>query len=93
MKSVAKTNAFTWPVAVLINNETTGSLEALAALLRETSAGCLGNATCGAAMTAKEFPQSNGQRLRIATTPVKLASSALPTSGVTPISSGGADRQ
>lgn len=85
MKSVAKTNAFTWPVAVLINNETTGSPEALAALLRETSAGLLlGNATCGAAMTAKEFPLSNGQQLRIATTPVKLASGALPTSGVTP---------
>jgi len=86
MKSTAKTNALTWPVAVLVNNETTGSPEALAGLFRETGAGLLlGNATRGAAMTAKEFPLANGQRLRIASLPVKLAGgTALPASGVAP---------
>lgn len=86
MKSVAKTNALAGPVAVLVNNETTGSPEALAALLRETGVGLLlGNATRGAAMIAREFPLNNGQRLRIAMTPVKLAGEvALPASGVVP---------
>ena len=86
MKSIAKTNALVGPVAVLVNNETTGSPEALAALLRETGVGLLlGNTTRGAAMTAKEFLLSNGQRLRIATTPVKLAGDAtLTLSGVVP---------
>jgi len=86
MKSTAKTNALNWPVAVLVNNETAGSPEALAALLRETGVGLLlGNATRGAAMTTKEFPLANGQRLRIASTPVKLAGDlTIPLSGVTP---------
>ena len=86
MKSTAKTNALNWPVAVLVNNETAGSPEALAALLRETGVGLLlGNATRGAAMTTKEFPLANGQRLRIAATPVKLAGEiTIPLSGVSP---------
>lgn len=86
MKSTAKTNALDGPVAVLVNNETAGAPEALAALLRETGVGLLlGNATRGAAMTTKEFPLANGQRLRIASTPVKLAGDLIiPLSGVTP---------
>lgn len=86
MKSTPKTNALNWPVAVLVNNETTGAPEALAALLRETGVGLLlGNPTRGAAMTTKEFPLSNGQHLRIAAMPVKLAgATTLPLSGVTP---------
>lgn len=86
MKSTAKTNALRGPIAVLVNNETTGAPEALAALLRDTGVGLLlGNATRGAAMTAKEFPLSDGRRLRIASVAVKLAGGAtIPLSGVAP---------
>lgn len=86
MKSTAKTNALNWPLTILINNETTGSPEALAALLRETGVGLLlGNATRGAAMTTKEFPLGDGQRLRIASVPVKLTGdTTIPLSGVAP---------
>lgn len=85
-RSTVKANALTWPVVVLVNGETAGAAEALAALLRETSAGLiLGNRTIGAAMTSKEFELSNGQRLRIATEPVKLAGdTTLPLTGLTP---------
>jgi len=86
IKSTAKTNAIAGPVVVLVNNETTGAPEAVAALLRETGAGLLlGASTRGAAMTAREFPLANGQILRIATTPVKLGGGKLiPPSGVVP---------
>jgi C-terminal processing protease CtpA/Prc len=86
VKSSPKTNAFSWPVVVLVNNETAGASEALAALMRETDTGLiLGNTTRGAAMMTKEFPLANGQRLRIAAIPVKLGKdSPLPATGVTP---------
>lgn len=86
VRSTSKTNALTWPVVVLVNGETAGAAEALAALLRETCAGLiLGSRTIGAAMTSKEFVLSNGQRLRIVATPVKLAGGvALPVTGLTP---------
>ena len=85
IKSVPKTNALTWPVAVLVNNETIGSPEALAAMLRESGAGLLlGSTTRGVAMTAREFPLNNGQRLRIAITPVKLAGETPLAAGVPP---------
>ncbi len=86
VKSSPKTNAFSWPVVVLVNNETAGASEALAALMRGTDTGLiLGNTTRGAAMMTKEFPLANGQRLRIAATPVKLGKgSPLPTTGVIP---------
>jgi C-terminal processing protease CtpA/Prc len=86
VRSTAKTNALTWPVVVLVNGETAGASEALAALLRETGAGLiLGSRTLGAAMTAKEFPMTGGQRLLIASTPVKLADgSTLSSAGLTP---------
>jgi hypothetical protein len=45
----------------------------------------LGSRTVGAAMTFKEFTLSNGQRLRIATNPVKLAGGGpVAVNGVTP---------
>lgn len=72
-KSVEKTNALNWPVAVVVNTETTGAAEALAAVLREGGVALiLGGTTLGAAMTTQDFPLKNGQRLRIATSPVKL---------------------
>jgi len=84
----SKTNpgAFTMPVAVLVNHETAGAAEALAAVLRETGAGLiLGSPTAGAAMVTQEFGLSNGEKLRIATAPVRLADAAeMPAGGVKP---------
>ena len=86
VKSVEKQNALTLPVAVLINRETTGAAEALAALLREAGAGLLlGSPTAGAGMVMSEYPLPDGQRLRIASAPVKLGDgTALSAQGVKP---------
>lgn len=86
MKSKEKANAFRLPVAVLVNRETVGAAEALAAMLREAGSGLiLGRTTAGGAMVAREFTLKNGQRLRVANTPVKLGNgAAIPASGVQP---------
>jgi len=74
------------PASILVNRQTAEAAEALAAVLRETGAGLLlGNKTAGQAMIAREFPLSNGEKLRIASTPVRLADgSPLPAQGVKP---------
>jgi len=65
------------PLAVLVNGETRGAAEALAAVLREADAGLIiGNPTAGLALTTRDFPLKNGERLRIATKPVKLGDGA-----------------
>ncbi|MDH7504466.1 MAG: S41 family peptidase, partial [Verrucomicrobiota bacterium] len=75
INSTAKTNAFTRPVAVLVNSKTTGAAEALAAVLREAGVGLLiGSKTAGRANIFKEFTLSTGQKLFIATALVKLGS-------------------
>jgi len=86
VRSKAKTDAITLPVAVLVNRQTAGAAEALAAAMRETGAGLvLGGKTAGQAMVAQEFPLKNGDRLRIATAPVQLGDeSALPEQGLKP---------
>lgn len=62
------------PVAVLISRSTTGAAEVLAASLREAGAGLLlGTTTGGFAAVHEEFILKSGQRLLIATKPVKLA--------------------
>jgi hypothetical protein len=85
-KSKEKANAVKAPVAVLVNRDTSGAAEALAAILRETGVGLiLGSKTAGGAMIAKEFPLKDGQRLRIATVPVKLGDgSPMSAQGVKP---------
>jgi len=66
------------PLLVLVNGETTGAAEALAAALREADAGLIiGNPTAGLAMTTMDFPLNNGEQLRIATNPVKLGNGAV----------------
>ncbi|HLX95736.1 MAG TPA: S41 family peptidase [Verrucomicrobiae bacterium] len=63
------------PLVVLVNGETGGAAEALAAALREADAGLIiGNPTAGLAMTTRDFPLKNGEQLRIAMNPVKLGS-------------------
>lgn len=85
-KSTARTNAFTRPVLVLVNGRTAGAAEALAATLRETRAGLLiGTRTAGEASVFKEFPLSNGERLRIATVPIQVGDAQpVPVAGLQP---------
>jgi C-terminal processing protease CtpA/Prc len=86
IRSTAKTNAFTMPVVVLVNRDTTGAAEALAALLREgKSALVLGATTAGQVGNYKEFTLTNGQRLRVATGEISLGEDrVLSTSGLKP---------
>ena len=73
--ATAKTNAISAPVAILVNRQTRGAAEALAAVLRDANVGLLlGSPTAGMASEFKEFTLSNGSKLRIATNPVKLRS-------------------
>jgi len=86
VKSRKKNDTIRLPVAVLVNRETGGSAEALAAVLRETGVALiLGGTTAGRAMTSQEFLLKSGRRLRIATSPVKLGDgTALSAQGVKP---------
>jgi C-terminal processing protease CtpA/Prc len=73
VQSKEKKDAITIPVAVLVNKQTAGAPEALAAIMRQTGAGLiLGGVTAGRAMIAQEFPLKNGERLRIATSPIVM---------------------
>jgi len=86
VQSKEKTDAIALPVAVLVNRQTAGAAEALAAALRATGAGLiLGSRTAGQAMVAQEFPLKDGERLRIATAPIQLGDgSALSDRGLKP---------
>ncbi len=86
VKAEKKFDIINLPVAVLVNRETGGAAEALAAVLRESGVGLLlGGPTAGSAMISQEFPLQTGQRLRIGTQPVKLGTgTALSPNGVQP---------
>jgi C-terminal processing protease CtpA/Prc len=72
VKSTEKTNVFRQPVAILVNQFTSGAAEALAAVLREHDIGLLiGTNTAGQASITKDFPLQGGELLRIAVAPVK----------------------
>lgn len=81
-----KTNAISVPVAILVNHETAGAPEALAAMLREAGAGMIiGSRTAGQAMLTEDFPIGNGERLRIESAPITLGDgSRLSTEGLKP---------
>ncbi|HEY3916116.1 MAG TPA: S41 family peptidase [Verrucomicrobiae bacterium] len=84
-KATKKTDAILVPVAVLINSQTTGAAEALAAVLRETGVGLvLGCATPGGARVFKEIPLSNGDKLRVAIGNVCVCEGKPLASGVAP---------
>jgi C-terminal processing protease CtpA/Prc len=84
--STAKSDAIDVPVSVLINRQTVGAAEALAAVLREIDGSVLiGARTAGQAHVFKEFNLANGQRLRIATGQVQVGTGkALSARGVAP---------
>jgi C-terminal processing protease CtpA/Prc len=74
VNSTDKTNAFRAPVAVLINHHTAGAGEALAAMLRHADVALLiGTNTAGRASITRDFKLSNGDTLRVAVSPVKVA--------------------
>ncbi|HXT13072.1 MAG TPA: S41 family peptidase [Candidatus Angelobacter sp.] len=81
-----KSSAIAVPVAVLVNHETSGAAEALAAIVRETGSGLiLGSRTAGAAMVMQDYPLKDGEHLRIASTPVTLGDgAAMSADGVKP---------
>jgi hypothetical protein len=86
VSSHEKSDAITVPVGVLVNHETSGAAEALAAMVREAGAGLiLGSRTAGKAMMMQDFPLKDGEHLRIGVAPVKLGdNTTLPSEGVKP---------
>lgn len=86
LSSHEKTNAIQLPLAILVNSGTSGSSEALAAILRANGAGLiLGSKTAGEALAGQEFTLKNGDKLRLATTPVALGNgTVLSTNGIQP---------
>ena len=86
VKSKEKTDSIAIPLAVLVNRQTAAAAEALAAILRQTGAGLiLGNRTAGQALISQEYPLKDGERLRIATSPIQLGDgSSLSSQGVMP---------
>ena len=86
LRATAKTNAIQLPTAILVNRQTSGAAEVLAALLRQNLVGLLlGTGTPGGVRQFKDFTLSTGQRLRIATGETKLGDGqAMPSTGLRP---------
>jgi C-terminal processing protease CtpA/Prc len=84
-RATPKADAITLPAAVLVNAKTSGAAEALAAVLRDTDVGLIvGGQTAGQANVFKEFPLSNGSKLRVAVAPVSFGAGNILAAGVTP---------
>jgi hypothetical protein len=85
-KSSATNRPIPGPVAVLVNEQTAGAAEVLAALLRQNQVGLIiGAPTAGEALQYEEFTLSTGQRLQIATTPIDAGEkSGLSAQGLAP---------
>jgi hypothetical protein len=86
VRSTAKSDAILVPLVVLVNEETAGAAEALAAVLRETAGALvIGSTTAGEATIDQEFSLSTGQKLKIATATVKLGNGeTLSANGLVP---------
>jgi C-terminal processing protease CtpA/Prc len=84
-RATPKADAITVPVAILVNSQTSGAAEALAAVLRDSGVGLiLGAQTAGLASVFKEFALQNGARLRVAVGPVSLGAGKTLTGGLVP---------
>lgn len=86
VKSRVNAQAFNYPLIVLVNHDTRGAAEALAAAFREAGVALiLGSSTAGNAYLYREFPLKSGQRLLVAAGNIKLADGKeLPASGLKP---------
>ena len=84
-RATPKTDAITVPVAILVNSQTAGAAEALAAVLRDTGVALLlGAPTAAQASLFKEFPLQNGLRLRVAVGQVTVGAGKALTAGLLP---------
>jgi len=84
-ESTKKADAISVPVTLIVDAKTSGAAEALAAALRATDrALAVGSKTADQAYVFKEFPLSNGQKLRVATAEVKFAGGPSLAGGLTP---------
>lgn len=73
-RSKPTTNAIDIPVTVLMNHQTRGAPEALAALLRQTQVALLlGTVTAGQIGIFQDFSLSNGQKIKLLAQPVRFA--------------------
>jgi hypothetical protein len=80
-----KADAITIPVTILINSQTAGAAEALAAVLRDNDVGLiLGGQTAGQASIFKEFPLRDGGKLRVAVAQVSFGAGKTLPNGLTP---------
>ena len=84
--STDKTNAIHGPFAVLINHQTRGAAEAVAAVLRGSGVAlAIGGSTAGEVARYEEFTLSNGRRLQLAVAPVRSSDgSPLAPTGLQP---------
>ena len=85
-QSTPKTAAIEVPVVILVNHSTEGAAEALAATLRQAEGALvIGSPTAGRAFLFKEYPLSNGQKLRVASGSIATGDGeVLPASGLAP---------
>jgi hypothetical protein len=85
-RSSAKNTAIELPLIVLINHDTTGAAEALAAALRQVDGSLIiGSPSAGHAYLYKEFTLGDGQVLRVATDSIATGhGQTLSTNGLTP---------
>jgi hypothetical protein len=86
VRAAEKQAVLKYPLAILINGETSGAAEAIAAMLKENGAGLvIGGTTAGEARLFETFTLSTGQKLRIGKIPVKVANrKVIPAKGVAP---------
>ncbi len=85
-QSTSKTNAFPVPVTILVNRQTKGAPEAVAAALRSSGlALVIGGTTAGEAAVYRDFLLPTDGSLRIAVNNVKTGNGeAIPTEGLVP---------
>jgi hypothetical protein len=86
VRGTSKERGWDLPITVLVNHETRGAAEALAATLRSAHVGLvIGNRTAGKAAVYREIPLADGRRLRLATARVRAGeNSILGPEGVQP---------
>ena len=73
LRTAQTSNIITGPITVLVNGETSGAAEALAAVLRRNEVGLIiGSTTAAKTKVFSEFELSSGSKLRVATGEVRF---------------------
>lgn len=85
-RATPKTNAIPGPVVLLVNSDTSGAAEALAAVLRHHQVALLiGHHTAGDAYGLREFTLTTGHRVRLGVAPIKVGrGDPIPPGGLKP---------